>query len=81
MVASSDPESRSEVIYDAPEGGLPVQRGPEGGHTASERDPNDQVYVKPVDMLVPVGWMRLLACCSDFCDYQRITNLLLSGCL
>ena len=55
MVASSDAQSRSEVIDDTPEGGLPIQRCPEGGNTANEWDPDDQVYIEPVDMFVPVG--------------------------
>lgn len=55
MVASSDSQSSGEVVDNTPEGSLPIYRCPEGGDTANERDPNDQVYVEPIDMLVPVG--------------------------
>ena len=55
MIASSDSQSRGEVIDDTPNGGLPKQRCPEGSDTANEWNPNDQVDVEPVDMLVPVG--------------------------
>lgn len=55
MVTGSDPKSRGEVVDDTPHGCLPMQRRPEGGDTADERDPNDQVDVEPVDMFVPIG--------------------------
>ena len=55
MVASSDPKPRSEVVSNAPHGGLPVQRRPESSDAANERDADDQVHVKPIDVLVPVG--------------------------
>ena len=55
MVASSNTQSSGEVVDHTPDGGLPMQRGPESGDAASERDPDDQVYIEPVDMLVPIG--------------------------
>ena len=55
MVASSDPKTRSEVVSNAPYRGLPMQRRPESSDAANERDANDQVHVKPIDMFIPVG--------------------------
>ena len=57
MVTRRNSKSRSEVVDDAPYGGLPIHRRPEGGNAASDGDANDQVYVQPVDMLVPIGWI------------------------
>ena len=45
MVTGSNSKSRSEVVDDAPYGGLPIHRRPEGGNAASDGDANDQVYV------------------------------------
>lgn len=55
MVTSSDSEPRSEIVSNTPYGGLPIQRRPESSDAANERDANDQIDVKPIDMLVPVG--------------------------
>ena len=55
MIASSDAKPGSEVVSNAPYGGLQIQRRPESSDAANEGDANDQVHVKPIDMLVPVG--------------------------
>ena len=55
MVASSDSQSGCNIVDDAPENGGPVERGPESGDAANQRDSDDEVYIEPIDMLVPVG--------------------------
>ena len=55
MITSSDSKPRSEIISNAPYGGLPIQRRPESSDAANQWDANDQVDVKPIDMLVPIG--------------------------
>ena len=55
MVASSDSKPRREIVYNTPYCGLPMQRRPESSDAANEGDANDQVHVKPIDMLIPVG--------------------------
>ncbi len=74
MIASGNSQSRGEVIDYAPNGGLPIQRCPEGSDAANKWDPNYQVNVEPVDMLVPIGWMKLSACCGKDREYRsRLT--------
>ena len=55
MVASSDSKPRSEIVNNAPYSRLPMQRRPESSDAANKRDANDQIHVKPIDMLVPIG--------------------------
>jgi hypothetical protein len=42
VVASCDTETSPEVVDNCPESGLPLQRSPESGNAASERNANDE---------------------------------------
>lgn len=62
MVAGSDSKTSPKVVDDGPGGGLPLQRRPEGGDAASERDTDDE------DDLA-----SLLACGVDSEDVNKLT--------
>lgn len=49
-----DPEPCAVVVDDGPDGGLELQRRPEGLDCPVQRDTDDEDDVQPVDMLVPV---------------------------
>ena len=42
MVTSCNTETGPEVVDDRPKSSLPLQRGPESGNTASERDTDNE---------------------------------------
>jgi hypothetical protein len=49
-----DTETGEEVVDNGPDGGLELQRHPEGLDQPVQGDTNDEDDVQPVDMLVPV---------------------------
>lgn len=55
MVSSRDTQTRPEVVYDRPDGGLPAEGNPECRDAASKGKANDEENIEPVDVLVPIG--------------------------
>ncbi len=54
MVASCDTQTSGEVVCNGPNGGLDLERYPEGLDAAVDGNANDESDIKPVDVLIPV---------------------------
>ena len=54
MLTCCDTQTGEEVVDDGPDGGLELQRDPEGLDAAVHGDTDDEGDVQPVDMLIPV---------------------------
>ena len=69
VIASCYAETREEVIYEGEEGSLPLQVNEERRHQSDDWDEDDEGYVEPVDMFVPISPRDLGVC--DVC-FSRI---------
>lgn len=54
VVTSCDTEASGKVVEDGEDGGLEVERSPDGLDAAVDRNTHDEGDVQPVDMFVPV---------------------------
>lgn len=54
MVSSRDSQTSPKVVYHGPTGGFPSQRSPESANAAHQWDSDNQEYIEPIDVLVPI---------------------------
>ena len=54
MISRGDTEAGGEVVGNGPDGGLELERNPVGLYAAIERNANNEGYIEPIDVLVPV---------------------------
>lgn len=73
MVPSSNAEAGIKIVENSKRGSLGAERGEIGTDTAHERDGDDEVGVKPIDMLVPV------APCDGVFGNVRLLQIILGG--